>query len=37
MISVDYVEFYGDFVLKSLEVALCRDSKIFSPDACIWM
>lgn len=37
MMSAYYVEFYGDFVPKSLEVALCRDSKIFSPGSCIWM
>ena len=30
MSLIDYVEFYGDFVLKSSEVASCRSSKICS-------
>ena len=34
---IDYVEFYGGFGLKSLEVALGCGSKICTFEACIWM
>ena len=37
ILAENYVVFYGDFVLKSFEVALCRSSRIRSFGSRIWM